>query len=83
MKAIVRFKSVPFLESCEFCISQEGKHYCLLHSIQVKNMDTKRCKDFQHKADVYPDYISESNAPGERRVSRPLDPIVGTDGGDA
>jgi hypothetical protein len=28
------------------CDSQEGRHYCLLHGIQVKNMELMRCGDF-------------------------------------
>ena len=32
-------------ESCDQCQNQEGRHYCLLHSITVKNMDTLRCDD--------------------------------------
>jgi hypothetical protein len=33
-------------DSCDGCASQEGRHYCLLHSRQMKNMDTLRCDDF-------------------------------------
>jgi hypothetical protein len=29
--------------SCDDCCSQEGKHYCLLHTRQMKNMDMQRC----------------------------------------
>jgi len=36
-------------ESCDTCDSQEGSHYCLLHSIQIKNMDLMRCKDHKSK----------------------------------
>lgn len=36
-------------KSCDSCDSQEGRHYCLLHSIQIKNMDTVRCKDWSEK----------------------------------
>jgi hypothetical protein len=34
-------------KSCDTCIAQEGKHYCLLHSCQLKNMNTVRCKDWR------------------------------------
>ena len=37
--------------TCDDCDSQEGRHYCLLHSIQVKNMDLMRCGDFEWKED--------------------------------
>ena len=30
-------------KSCDTCESQEGRHYCLLHGVQVKNMNIKRC----------------------------------------
>lgn len=32
--------------TCDDCQSQEGRHYCLLHTIQVKNMDIMRCEDY-------------------------------------
>ena len=33
--------------TCDWCESQEGSHYCLLHSIFIKNMDLNRCNDFK------------------------------------
>jgi hypothetical protein len=34
--------------SCDWCQHQDaGRHYCNLHSIVIKNMDIKRCDDFQ------------------------------------
>ena len=33
-------------DSCDCCASQEGRHYCLLHTKVIKNMDTVRCKDW-------------------------------------
>lgn len=38
--------------SCDFCSHQEGRHYCLLHSWTVKNMDMLRCKDWCEKLAV-------------------------------
>ena len=39
-------KSTP-TKSCDTCESQEeGRHYCLLHGVQVKNMDIVRCTDW-------------------------------------
>jgi len=35
--------------SCDACSSQEGRHYCLLHSRQMKNMDLLRCDDFTRR----------------------------------
>jgi hypothetical protein len=35
-------------ESCDYCASMEP-HYCLLHSRQMKNMDTVRCCDWMPK----------------------------------
>lgn len=32
---------------CDLCAFQESAHYCKLHSILIKNMDLKRCKDFK------------------------------------
>lgn len=47
----VRFRHVKdWLKSCDNCNAQEGRHYCLLHGVQVKNMDIKRCKDFEEKS---------------------------------
>ena len=31
--------------TCDTCDSQEDSHYCLLHSVMVKNMDIMRCDD--------------------------------------
>ena len=36
-------------KSCDECASQEGRHYCLLHGITLKNMDTIRCRDFSYR----------------------------------
>ena len=35
--------------SCDECNSQEGSHYCLLHSEFVDNMDVMRCDDWEAK----------------------------------
>jgi hypothetical protein len=35
--------------TCDDCASQEGRHYCLLHSIQIKNMGLMRCDEFMWK----------------------------------
>ena len=35
------------VDSCDFCASQEGRHYCLLHSCQIENMDTVKCVDWE------------------------------------
>jgi hypothetical protein len=33
---------------CDFCSHQEdGRHYCLLHSKTVKNMDITTCADWE------------------------------------
>ena len=67
-------------ESCANCDSMEdGGHYCLLHTKQVKNANIVRCPCWtpQRKADDVP------NAPGERRgIPRQLDPIVGSSSED-
>ena len=40
-------RSKGWLDSCDYCASQEdGGHYCLLHSRQMKNMDMLRCSDW-------------------------------------
>jgi hypothetical protein len=36
--------------TCDDCANQEGKHYCLLHSIHIRNMDLMRCGDFEWKS---------------------------------
>lgn len=33
-------------ESCDTCSAREGRHYCRIHSQQVKNMDIVRCDDW-------------------------------------
>ena len=38
-------------ESCDACASQEGRHYCQLHSRIMKNMDTSRCDDWSPRDD--------------------------------
>jgi hypothetical protein len=32
------------IKQCDNCESQEGRHYCLLYGVQVKNMDVARCR---------------------------------------
>ena len=39
-------------DSCDACDSQEDRHYCLLHSRQMKNMDTLRCDDWAPRDDA-------------------------------
>ncbi len=34
-------------KSCDGCAAQEGRHYCLLHGVQIKNMDAVRCADWE------------------------------------
>jgi hypothetical protein len=41
--------STAWEESCDNCINQEGRHYCLLYGCQMKNMDTIRCGDWKSK----------------------------------
>jgi hypothetical protein len=44
--SLVRSKS--WLDSCDFCEAQdEGGHYCLLHSCQLKNANLWTCPDFK------------------------------------
>ncbi len=39
--------------SCDFCTAQEeGGHYCLLHTRQLKNMDTLTCDDWELRASM-------------------------------
>ena len=38
-------------KQCDNCVSQEGRHYCLFHGKQIKNMDIYRCADWKPKAD--------------------------------
>lgn len=41
-------------KTCDNCSSQEGRHYCLLHSKIVKNMDISSCEYFEPKEDNEP-----------------------------
>ncbi len=38
-----KFTEANTRKSCDTCASQEGRHYCLLFGVQVKNMDTTCC----------------------------------------
>ena len=49
-KTIVASKG--WSDSCDFCASQEGRHYCLLHARPMKNMDTIRCADWTPKPET-------------------------------
>jgi hypothetical protein len=43
----VAFEDAPeWLLSCDRCDSIENGHYCLLHSIGLKNANLIRCKDW-------------------------------------
>ena len=39
--------AASWLDSCDWCDCQEGRHYCLLHGIVVKNMDVTRCPNWE------------------------------------
>jgi len=40
--------AASILDSCDFCEAQEdGGHYCLLHSCQLKNANLFTCPDFK------------------------------------
>ncbi len=43
------FRTMNWLKSCDNCFYQEGRHYCLLMSEPVKNMDTLRCDDWKER----------------------------------
>ena len=40
------------LKSCDTCESQEGHHYCLLHTKTLKNMNIIYCNDWKEKEDI-------------------------------
>ena len=44
-----RLTGSNWVNSCDTCRHQEGRHYCLLHSITLKNMDTIRCDEHQDR----------------------------------
>lgn len=49
---IVALKKVDTRFSCDACLYQEdGRHYCLKHSITIKNMDIVRCNNWIFKED--------------------------------
>lgn len=37
--------------TCDDCVSQECRHYCLLHGESVKNMDIMTCDDYEEEFD--------------------------------
>ena len=50
-----------WLNSCDFCKYQEsGLHYCLLHSMEVKNMNAVRCEDWRSELEGSGWCISQS-----------------------
>jgi hypothetical protein len=43
--AYPKLTKATLTKSCDTCESQEeGRHYCLLHGVVIKNMDIKRCE---------------------------------------
>jgi len=42
----VKLKPSKYLDSCDFCESQEGSHYCLLYGCTVRNMNIVKCDDW-------------------------------------
>ena len=40
-----------YLESCEDCAHVENAHYCLLHSVEIKNANIHACNDWEEKKD--------------------------------
>lgn len=46
---MITLQAADWLNSCDFCQDQEGRHYCLLHGVTAKNMDTVKCKDWVAK----------------------------------
>lgn len=51
--------------TCDKCAAQEGRHYCMFHGRQVKNMDAVRCDDWQEQQPGVADYtaITPENRP--------------------
>lgn len=49
MPEVTLFKASDWESSCDNCTSQEGGHYCLLYSIDIKNMDIWRCGDYSRR----------------------------------
>lgn len=35
--------------SCDYCKFQEGRHYCILHSTHIKNMDMLKCVEWENR----------------------------------
>ena len=44
-----RYIESHFNLSCDDCKSQEGRHYCLLYGLEIKNMDIHVCDDIEVK----------------------------------
>lgn len=42
-------RAEPYEPTCDDCVCQEGRHYCLLHTRTVKNMDLMRCDGHEIK----------------------------------
>lgn len=48
-KVIELIEAEDWFHSCDYCRAQEGGHYCLLHSVQVGNMDKTTCAEWKEK----------------------------------
>lgn len=54
---------------CDTCVSQEGRHYCLLHSRQMRDMNIATCPDWKQR----PEFRTEAVA--QRRHDCHLDAV--------
>jgi hypothetical protein len=50
--ASVKYYPASAAKSCDQCRYQEGRHYCLFHSVTLKNMDTIRCHSFAYLQNI-------------------------------
>jgi len=42
-------------KSCDTCDAQEDRHYCLIHSVEIKNMELVYCDDWCNTDITCPD----------------------------
>ncbi|MBU0676608.1 MAG: hypothetical protein KJ626_00695 [Verrucomicrobia bacterium] len=70
----MQLRAATGYKRCDTCESQEDRHYCLLHSLQIKNMDTLVCADWSVKAQAPSETIADLRS-SVRRVTQMLDDI--------
>ena len=62
----LRLRNCKWENSCDNCTHQEGRHYCLFWSVQIRDMDIRRCSSFDERP--HREIISKANVSGQPRA---------------